>query len=244
MPNDDRVSERYYGLINSLATQQATRRRIHWICQQTGGATVLDVGCSQGITAILLAREGLQVVGIDLDEASLAYARDALLKESEPVRKNVAFLLANVMEMKTEIRFDTVILGEILEHFSHPDQLLQKAYSLLADGGHIIITVPYGFHPYHDHKQTFYAGSLFLLLEPYFIGLRMEVHDKYLYCTGKKKKKGGSSIQSVIAEQLEQWYMLDCEKFAEIELRHYMLVNERKKGAGTKPEPEPGKGNP
>lgn len=230
MPNNDRVSERYYGKINSLISQQSTRRRIHWICRQTVGDTVLDVGCSQGIASILLAREGFRVWGIDLDEASLEYAREALLMESEPIRRKVDFQLSNIMELTVEQSFDTVVLGEILEHFAHPELLLQKAFSLLADGGRLIITVPYGFHPFHDHKQTFYAGNLFLLLEPFLVGIEMQVHDKYLYCAGKKKRKSGSAIQSVRAELMEQWLRLDCRTFAELEWQQYMQ-GERAKAA-------------
>jgi cyclopropane fatty-acyl-phospholipid synthase-like methyltransferase len=242
MPNDDRVSERYYGQINSLESHQATRQRIHWICRQTAGERILDVGCSQGITSILLAREGFEVTGVDLDEASLAFAKEELMKESPPVRRKVSFLLANLLEWETNLRFHTVILGEVLEHFSHPAQLLLKAHSLLREDGRIIITVPYGFHPFHDHKQTFYAGNLLLLLEPYYSELHMEIHHKYLYCTGQRKKRSGQSLPAVRAQLMERCLMLDARHFAEIEWQHYKTVSERKKAASAKVGSEYGGG--
>ncbi|MDF2923781.1 MAG: SAM-dependent methyltransferase [Paenibacillaceae bacterium] len=232
MPNDDRVNERYYGLINSLESHQSTRMRIHWICRQTTGKKILDAGCSQGITTILLAREGFEVTGIDLDEASLAYAIQEVKKESAPVRKNVTFFLTNVLEINPAMVFDTVILGEILEHFSHPLQLLEKVHSLLPEGGRIIITVPYGFHPFHDHKQTFYCSNLYLMLEPFYEQLEMEIHHKYLFCTGKKREAPAAPLSR--NEQMERWMLLDCGKFAEMEGQHFKALTERKKNAGVK----------
>lgn len=58
MVNHDRVNERYYGMVNTVKSQEATRARIHWICRHVSGNRMLDAGCSQGITSILLGREG------------------------------------------------------------------------------------------------------------------------------------------------------------------------------------------
>ncbi|MET3208349.1 UNVERIFIED_CONTAM: 2-polyprenyl-3-methyl-5-hydroxy-6-metoxy-1,4-benzoquinol methylase [Paenibacillus sp. PvR008] len=52
MANRDQVNERYYGQMNSEESHEATRNRIHWICRHVQGHTVLDAGCSQGITSI------------------------------------------------------------------------------------------------------------------------------------------------------------------------------------------------
>ena len=60
----DRVAEAYYGLMGQQFMRD-TQARIHWICRQIQGKSVLDVGCSQGIVPILLAREGLKAIGID-----------------------------------------------------------------------------------------------------------------------------------------------------------------------------------
>ena len=44
MANHDRVSERYYGEINSEDSHEATRTRIHWMCREATGKRILDVG--------------------------------------------------------------------------------------------------------------------------------------------------------------------------------------------------------
>ena len=59
----DRVTEAYYGKMGQQFMRE-TQERIHWICNNVQGRSVLDVGCSQGIVPILLAREGINVIGI------------------------------------------------------------------------------------------------------------------------------------------------------------------------------------
>jgi cyclopropane fatty-acyl-phospholipid synthase-like methyltransferase len=230
MPNNDQVNLRYYGLVNSEASHEATRFRVHWICKQASGRSVLDVGCSQGITSILLGREGFQVTGIDLEETSINYANEELKKESALVQENVKFLLndASLLD-KSFGKFDTVILGEVLEHFAHPHKLLTKLYLLLNNKGNIIITVPFGYHPFHDHKQTFYIGNFSYYLQPYFEEIKLEVHHKYICYAGRKRDqmKSYKKIQYT-PNQLQRWMQLDEENFNLIERKTDKMLRERK----------------
>ena len=45
-------------------------------------------------------------------------------------------------EFKTEINFDTIIMGHVLEHLEHPIEVLKLVYKWLADDGVLIISVP------------------------------------------------------------------------------------------------------
>jgi 2-polyprenyl-6-hydroxyphenyl methylase/3-demethylubiquinone-9 3-methyltransferase len=229
--NQDRVNERYYGQVNSEKSHEATRARIHWICRQVTGRRVLDVGCSQGITSILLGREGRKVLGLDLEEGAVQYAKRELSRESKPVRSKVQFKVADVTEFQGHKLFDTVILGQILEHFANPGVLISHAYRLLADGGTLIVTVPYGYHPFHDHKQTFYAGNLGICLDPWFEVTKMEVHHNYLCCVAVKRKEIRNQIFPD-ASMMKQWILFDSVKFAEIERQHMKDIEQRKKALG------------
>ena len=75
---------------------QRTQRRIHWMCGQVRGRRVLDIGCSQGILGILLAREGHEVTGIDLDAKVIAEARAYLASEPPEVRDRVRLIHGDV----------------------------------------------------------------------------------------------------------------------------------------------------
>ena len=87
----DRVAEAYYGLMGQQFMRD-TQNRIHWICRQIQGKNVLDVGCSQGIVPILLAREGLKVIGIDSSPKAIDEANHYLASEPKQVRKHVSFV--------------------------------------------------------------------------------------------------------------------------------------------------------
>jgi 2-polyprenyl-3-methyl-5-hydroxy-6-metoxy-1,4-benzoquinol methylase/spore maturation protein CgeB len=185
--NADRINEHYYGELLHPTTQRC-RQRIHWICGQIEGQKVLDVGCSQGITCLLLGREGFDCTGVDIEEAAISRARQELDKEEESVRKRVRFLVgdANSLPFGDE-SFDSVVLCEILEHLTHPERVLKEVRRVLKDKGKLIITVPHGVLAHHDHKRTFYPLSLLAALRPFFRTTLIEsLHSMQLICCGKK----------------------------------------------------------
>jgi 2-polyprenyl-3-methyl-5-hydroxy-6-metoxy-1,4-benzoquinol methylase len=157
----DRIAEVYEGTVGSREFQQVSRRRIHWMCAQVGGADVLDVGCSQGIASILLAREGHRVVGIDREHEAIRAARERLDQEESPVRERVEFRAGEGRAVGfPDGSFDAVLLGEVLEHQLDPGKLLAEARRVLRPGGRLVITTPYGVHPYPDHKEPLYLSAL------------------------------------------------------------------------------------
>ena len=165
----DRVSEVYGGAASNRIFQRHLRNRIHWMCSQAKGPRVLDAGCSQGIASILLAREGLQVVGVDVAPEAIAEAQEALGAESNAVRANVRFVVGNLLEPLPGLEpFDTILAGEILEHLLQPERFVARCWELLAKDGRLVVTVPFGVHSHPDHKHTFYLGSLVRTLSPYF----------------------------------------------------------------------------
>ena len=77
---------------------------------------MLDVGCSEGILEVLLARRGIAVTGIDIDPGAIDFARRLLAKESEEVRERVKFVQGDFIGTRPVIGlFDTVVMGELLE---------------------------------------------------------------------------------------------------------------------------------
>jgi spore maturation protein CgeB/SAM-dependent methyltransferase len=160
---EDRISEVYYGGISSERLTRRARDRIHWMCKNVTGEKVLDVGCSQGIASILLGREGYDVVGIDTNSAAIEFANTDLKKEPEEVRARVSFLDADLFSFDDVAKFDTVVLGEVIEHMMDPGACLQRALVPLRTGGRIVATTPFGHAPHDDHKSTIFLSWLFQL---------------------------------------------------------------------------------
>jgi glycosyltransferase involved in cell wall biosynthesis len=88
-------------------------------------------------------------VGCDIDLAGLGGLEGAVnvdLVRSNPVsgQPTRAHVLADARLLAFARQFDTVVLGDILEHFSHPDRVraLRQARECLSNGGRVVITCP------------------------------------------------------------------------------------------------------
>lgn len=157
----DRIAEAYFGKLGEVFMRE-TQERIHWICARVQGQRVLDVGCSQGITSLLLAREGKSVLGIDVDRQSIDEARALVAQEPERVQACLTLEQADFLNLQTpEQPFDTLVMSEVLEHLVLPQSFIEATSRFLKPGGRLVVTVPFGVNDFIDHKHTFY------LLEPY-----------------------------------------------------------------------------
>jgi len=127
-----------------LKFQFETRRRflLERIENMVRSGIILDVGCAQGNYTLTLASGGYLAIGLDIRRSFLKYA----LWKGEPSElRNVAFVVANAERMPFRDNvFDCVMLGEILEHLSHPQTLIKEALRTLKNKGIIVITTPNG----------------------------------------------------------------------------------------------------
>lgn len=164
--NADRISEVYMATHGGPESQRRARKRIHWMCAAVTGKDVLDLGCSQGIASLLLGREGHAVVGVDREQSAIDYAREALAKEEKDVQGRVRFAVAEGNALPFDDQsFDSVLLGEVVEHLLDPVPVLAEARRCMRPDGTLILTTPYGVFPYPDHKEPVYLGPLLDLIE-------------------------------------------------------------------------------
>lgn len=95
---------------------------------------VLDIGCGRGWFLEIAVENGFQPYGIELSEEQVSHAR-AKFGTNISVGK---FEEANYQASF----FDVITLLDVLEHFRDPKQMLQKAHSLLKEGGFLAVRVP------------------------------------------------------------------------------------------------------
>lgn len=102
------------------------------------GARILDVGCANGDIAVELALRGYVVHGIDFEPERLGRAKRLAVEYGV----DVEFTNSSFDEFNDSACFDGIIMGEVLEHFCEPREILQKIKRLLAKEGNVVITAP------------------------------------------------------------------------------------------------------
>jgi 2-polyprenyl-6-hydroxyphenyl methylase/3-demethylubiquinone-9 3-methyltransferase len=205
MANADRVTERHLGRFGNWLQQGKVQDRIHWICSQVRGEKVLDLGCSQGITSILLGREGFEAVGVDVQPEAIKFAGKALKEEPPEVRERVSFVGAGASDMPFDAgTFDTVIMGELIEQLTNPSVVLDEVRRVLKRGGRVVITVPFGEHRCADHKHVYYALSLYRLLHPRFHVESLNIKNGFICAVACRANEEPSDEQIPYRELLEK----------------------------------------
>ncbi len=117
--------------------------------QTPGARTVLDLGCAQGNTGLLLAEEGFEVYAVDLRPEFLEYAG---LKYERGAFHRIA---ADAQRLPfPDGRFDLVIWGEIIEHVAFPERMLGEIARILQPQGFLVVSTPNG-QRFHTGLPTF-----------------------------------------------------------------------------------------
>ena len=109
--------------------------RVHWLISRVTGDMVLDVGFlgSKGEPLVHRAiRDSTpaHVIGFDIAPEVLRY------QEADSLVGDVHFLPF------CPESFDTVILGEFVEHFQHLSPILMEVRRVLVQGGRLLLTTP------------------------------------------------------------------------------------------------------
>jgi SAM-dependent methyltransferase len=125
----------------------ADKKRVHFITSVIRqnvppGASILDVGCGNGIITQAVGEMGFEVTGVDSSQKSIEYARN---RNNLP---NVTFVLTEAGNFPpTNRKYSAIICSEVLEHLHDPSSLLGVLKKELSDDGVLVVTVPNGAGP-------------------------------------------------------------------------------------------------
>jgi SAM-dependent methyltransferase len=102
-------------------------------------ARVLDLGCGLGASSVALARaySRARVLGVDLDEASVAEARAQAAQAG--VADRVTFVVGDAAQVDPAAPFELVTIFEALHDMGDPGGALRAARALLAPGGSVLV---------------------------------------------------------------------------------------------------------
>jgi len=101
--------------------------------------TVLNVGCGNGVQAVLYNNSFKEMVGVDINKTRLNMSKQVI--EMYDI-KNFKTICANVEKIPIEEKFDKAIAIDIIEHVVHPELVINEIHRLLKDDGELLITFP------------------------------------------------------------------------------------------------------
>jgi SAM-dependent methyltransferase len=124
------------------------------------GREVLDLGCGVGYGTAFLAEAAQRVVGVDVDEATVDYARKRY------ARANAEFVVADATAVPfDDASFDAVCSFETIEHVADPQALVREAARILRPSGAFLVSTPRAERttqaPQNPHHRIEYARADF-----------------------------------------------------------------------------------
>lgn len=106
---------------------------LDWLPEQ---GPVLDVGCGNGIFTSWLARKAGSAVGIDHNQANLAWGRQQF--------PNVSFVSSNGETLPfADQSFAAVMCTEVLEHTRDDRSTLREIHRVTKSGGYLLLSTPH-----------------------------------------------------------------------------------------------------
>lgn len=118
------------------------------------GKTVVEVGAGTGRDAIALEKLGAKVIILDFSPQSLKLVKS----QTEQSSQHILSLQADAFKSPlANNSVDLVFHQGLLEHFTHPLELLKENYRILKPGGYCLCDVPQTFHVYTLVKKILIA---------------------------------------------------------------------------------------
>lgn len=101
---------------------------------RSGRGRLLDIGCNEGRSLKIYARNGFDVEGLELNENAAAVAR----------RAGFTVYTCDLSQFQPTKPYDVVVLSNVLEHARNPRHMLLNIGHILKPGGQVWISCPNG----------------------------------------------------------------------------------------------------
>ncbi len=106
------------------------------------GKRVLELGSGPGMITRLLASQQCRVTALEMDATAIA-AVAPYCEAVHPCDLNEPTWPACLADVE---KFEVIVAGDVLEHLLDPWSTVQRLTPLLAEGGHVVISLPHAGH--------------------------------------------------------------------------------------------------
>lgn len=137
----------HLGTLRQVVRQEVVARQLAANLPDRSPCRVLDIGCGQGTQALLLARRGHLVTGLDASARLLDDFRGALAAEPAEVGERVRLIQGEagaVAELFPPASFDVVLCQGVLMYFADPGPLLDAIAAVVTPGAVVSLLVRNG----------------------------------------------------------------------------------------------------
>jgi len=113
---------------------------------------VLSVGCGTGLTEAELVKQGMKVVGVEINHEAASIAR----------QRGLTILEGDASEVDTAIAgefYDCILYADVLEHLQDPVAVIKRHIEHLKPSGTVYVSVP-NFRHYSVFWQLFVRGHV------------------------------------------------------------------------------------
>jgi SAM-dependent methyltransferase len=134
-----------------------------WLTAMRPNATVLDIGCCDGMVGIPLLQKcpGITYTACDINASALALVTSNAAKVAVDPTRITTYLIKPGEQLPAEVasqQYDAIIWSEVIEHVPDPVDDLRRIGELLKPDGFLFITTPWGaFDAGHPPAKTNYG---------------------------------------------------------------------------------------
>ena len=169
------------------------------------GRRVLDAACGEGYGSAILAGAAREVVGVDIDPATVAHARASYASV-----RNLSFVEGSAAKLPLpDASVDLVVSFETIEHLEAGDQprMLAEFARVLVDGGALVLSAPNrpeysesrGYvNPFHRHEHD--RAELDRLLDAHFPARAWHAQRVWLGSTVWREGGGADDVEAFVGD--------------------------------------------
>jgi len=135
--------------------------------------SVLDLACGQGYLSRILSRKGAAVIGVDLSERMLKFARAS--EDSEPLGVKYICCSSASMPAVSDASIDCIVSTFGFHDIKEIEATIEECSRVLKAGGKLVLAIP---HPFTYARRVQDEEGYFLKMRHY-MSVREMPHPKY-----------------------------------------------------------------